>query len=101
LKETYLTAHIRFESNQSAERVTMGVFTDRNKLVTMEKAASMIKNRDMVAVGGGLCMREPIALLDVLLSNHFPVFVDNWSASFPDDHSAPPAFAPPAADGLE
>jgi len=45
----------------------MGVFTDRNKLVTMEKAASMIKDEDMVAVGGGLCMREPIALLRELV----------------------------------
>ena len=45
----------------------MGVFTDRNKLVTMEKAASMIKDGDMVAVGGGLCMREPIALLRELV----------------------------------
>lgn len=45
----------------------MGVFTDRNKLVTMEKAASIINDGDIVAVGGGLCMREPIALLRELM----------------------------------
>jgi glutaconate CoA-transferase subunit A len=33
----------------------------------MEKAASIIKDGDMVAVGGGLCMREPIALLRELI----------------------------------
>lgn len=41
----------------------MGVFTSRNKLTTMEDAASMVKDGDIVAVGGGLCMREPIAIL--------------------------------------
>jgi len=35
----------------------------RNKLLTLSDAASLIHDGDKVAVGGGLCLREPIAML--------------------------------------
>jgi glutaconate CoA-transferase subunit A len=45
----------------------LGIYTERDKLVTMEEAASTIRNGDVVAIGGGLCMREPIAMLRELV----------------------------------
>jgi len=41
----------------------MGVFTQRNKLTSLEGAAALIEDSDKVAIGGGLCLREPIALI--------------------------------------
>ena len=45
----------------------MGKFLERNKLISLEKAASTVKDGDMVAIGGGLCLREPIAMLRELM----------------------------------
>ncbi len=45
----------------------MGVFTERNKLISLEEAASFINDGDTVAIGGGLCLREPIALIRELI----------------------------------
>ncbi len=41
----------------------MGIYTSRNKLMTLEAAAALVKDGDKVAIGGGLCLREPIAML--------------------------------------
>ncbi|MCQ5375280.1 MAG: hypothetical protein NO474_01595 [Methanomassiliicoccales archaeon] len=45
----------------------MGIFVERNKLTTLEEAAKIVKDGDIVAVGGGLCLREPIAMLHELI----------------------------------
>ncbi|MFP4170425.1 MAG: CoA transferase subunit A [Methanomassiliicoccales archaeon] len=45
----------------------MGIFTERNKITTLEEAASQVKDGDVVSVGGGLCLREPIGLLRELM----------------------------------
>lgn len=45
----------------------MGVFTQRNKLTSLEEAASLIKDGDKLAIGGGLCLREPIAMIRELI----------------------------------
>jgi glutaconate CoA-transferase subunit A len=41
----------------------MGVFTQTDKLTTLKEAAAMVNDGDMVAIGGGLCLREPIGLI--------------------------------------
>jgi glutaconate CoA-transferase subunit A len=41
----------------------MGVFTQTDKLTTLKEAAGMVNDEDMVAIGGGLCLREPIGLI--------------------------------------
>ncbi|MBM4237073.1 MAG: CoA transferase subunit A [Euryarchaeota archaeon] len=45
----------------------MGIFVDRDKLMTLAEAAKIVKDGDKVAVGGGLCMREPIAMVNELI----------------------------------
>jgi glutaconate CoA-transferase subunit A len=45
----------------------MGVYTQRDKLTALKEAAGMINDGDMVAVGGGLCLREPIGLIMELI----------------------------------
>ena len=45
----------------------MGVFTQRNKLTTLKEAAEMVSDGDKVAIGGGLCLREPIGLIMELI----------------------------------
>ncbi|MEM2943632.1 MAG: CoA-transferase [Methanomassiliicoccales archaeon] len=45
----------------------MGIFVDRNKLTTLREAAKIIQDGDMVAFGGGLCLREPIAMIHELI----------------------------------
>ncbi|HUV24646.1 MAG TPA: CoA-transferase [Methanomassiliicoccales archaeon] len=45
----------------------MGVFTQTNKLTTLKEAAAMVNDGDMVAIGGGLCLREPIGLIMELI----------------------------------
>jgi glutaconate CoA-transferase, subunit A len=43
------------------------IYTDRDKRRTLDDLASLVKDRAVVAVGGGLSSREPMALLRAIL----------------------------------
>ena len=45
----------------------MGKFLERNKLMSLEQMASLVQDDMTVAVGGGLCLREPMAMLRELV----------------------------------
>lgn len=45
----------------------MGIYTETDKIMTLKEAASLIHDGDQVAVGGGLCLREPIGLIMELI----------------------------------
>lgn len=45
----------------------MGGFTNNNKVVSLRQAAEIIRDGDVVAVGGALSAREPIALIHELV----------------------------------
>ena len=45
----------------------MGIFTEEDKLMSMQEAMSLVKDGQMVAIGGGLILREPIAALCELI----------------------------------
>lgn len=45
----------------------MGIFTNKDKIVSLKEAAEMVADGDVVAVGGALSAREPIALIHELI----------------------------------
>ena len=45
----------------------MGIFLEENKVVSLEEAAGLVKDGDIVAIGGGGCLREPIAFICELI----------------------------------
>lgn len=45
----------------------MGIFLDKNKVLSLKEAAALVKDGDSIAIGGGGCLREPIAFIEEMI----------------------------------